>query len=297
MLCVYDRIDVGHEVTSILEATSSSQEATSSSQAVPDLLPVAILVGAVLFILLISFPLLIIWYCYKNRRIIQTERAHELVPTVRAHELVPTVRAHELVPTVMANSSAGEIIALTHHDDATLTTIEMTLPVVHNTVKDTASQSTLSTKQSSTQEIVSNPHESHDENSHKETLYSTLDHTKPLNASNPEEDYNTLQHAKNSRLAHSISDTYVPLYDTIDKPRTAQATLPPGGQPVYCSLENSRQSVASRKSKSTSTVEVIRTGKTEPDHTPCLGEPITNSTAENLGPRGITGGSGSAPPG
>jgi hypothetical protein len=117
-------------------------------------------------------------------------------------------------------------------------------------------------------------------------VYSALDHIKPQsrqNSSNLEEDYNTLQHAKNSRLAHSVSDTHVPLYDTIDKPRTAQATLPPGDQPVYSSLENSRH----RKSKSTSTVEVQRKGKTEPDHTLCLGEPITKSTAENLGPVGM----------
>jgi hypothetical protein len=49
---------IGHEIL----------EDTSSSQAVPDLLPVAILMGTVILILLISFPLLILWHCYKNRR-------------------------------------------------------------------------------------------------------------------------------------------------------------------------------------------------------------------------------------
>jgi hypothetical protein len=60
-----DRIDVGHDVISILESTSSSQ-------AVLDLQPVAILMGAVLLIQLISFPLLFIWYCYKNRKMKRT---------------------------------------------------------------------------------------------------------------------------------------------------------------------------------------------------------------------------------
>ena len=104
----------------------------------------------------------------------------------------------------------------------------------------------------------------------KAAVYSALDHAKPqvqqkTGKQEKEDDYNTLQHAKNSRLAHSVSDSRVLLkhvpptavYETIDKPKTPIATALPG-QPVYSTLGAPKYSLVNKRSKSTSAVEGLR---------------------------------------
>ena len=102
----------------------------------------------------------------------------------------------------------------------------------------------------------------------KGAIYSALDHTKPRSRKTSRESndtYNSLQHAKNLRLAHSVSDSRVThkqvaptvVYETIDKPREAKATALPG-QPVYSTLGTPKYSLVNRKSKSTSGVEGLR---------------------------------------
>ena len=97
-----------------------------------------------------------------------------------------------------------------------------------------------------------------------DAIYSSLDHTKPQSqkTSHENEDtYNTLQHTKNSQLAHSVSDSRgIPpmvAYETIDGPREAKTMALPG-QPVYSTLGTPKYSLANKKSKSTSDAEGLR---------------------------------------
>ena len=101
-------------------------------------------------------------------------------------------------------------------------------------------------------------------------VYCALDHTKPRGRKNVNESegtYNTLQHANNSRIAHSASDSQVlpshvslaAVYATIDKPEPKMATAPQG-LPVYSTLGMPMYSTVNKKSKIKSTMEQCNTG-------------------------------------
>ena len=95
----------------------------------------------------------------------------------------------------------------------------------------------------------------------KGAIYSTLDHTKPCSqktSRQSEDTYNSLQHTKNSRLAHSVSGFSVLLmpvpptvvYETIDNPTEVATALP--SQTVYSTLGTPKYSTSDRRTKSTS---------------------------------------------
>ena len=264
----------------------------------------AFLMCVVILLLLASFPIAVMCYCYKNKKIKLT---FDLQQSQRREDNVQ--RAYEIV--LSGHTSTSEVTYTTvggSMQPQNETAMETPL-VVYDTVQGTNTQSSYSTTPNSEptshqefqrESTCNDPHRVYhiltNENeptnggsvvnskgpikssvyhvvakkdlpNSKAALYNALDHTKRKGREKPGkqdeiEDYNTLQHPKNLRLAHSASDSRVLLthappivvYETIDKPEAQKATALPG-QPVYSTLEAPKYSLVNKKSKSTSAVE------------------------------------------
>ena len=270
------------------------------------MLIVVVLMCVIFVLLLASFPIAIMCYCYKDRKMkrtfdlqqsrgrednIQTERTYEIVPngdrrtTGEASEVTYTTEGGDVAisqPTAMETQPVYDTVNTLPNSEQQKSRRESACNDPHrvyhiltnekrtqnNSKTEDSVAVTDSAELSSVNDVVAKK-----DLSSPDTLYSALDHAKPKGRGRQKtgkqeiemEDYNTLQHAKNSRLVHSVSDSQVLLmhvpptvvYETIDKPESRKAAVPPG-QPLYSPLGAPKYSLVNKKSKSTSAVEGLR---------------------------------------